>query len=90
MPQVSAHAAEDQPLPCDAAMRIESSAAHVPANERLAACVWARLLDRIQSNRAPACSEAHLARVRSAIALGQFHVNARSLADRLIERLLQP
>jgi anti-sigma28 factor (negative regulator of flagellin synthesis) len=70
-------------------MRIENSAAEAPADERLAACVWARLLDRMQSSRAPACSDAHLARVRNAIALGQFHVNARSLADRLIERLLQ-
>ncbi len=71
-------------------MRTEHTAARPPAAERLAACVWARLLDRMQSDRAPACSEAHLARVRNAIALGQFHVNARSLADRLIERLLQP
>jgi hypothetical protein len=71
-------------------MRIESTTAEKPADARLAAFVWERLLDRMQSTRAPACSEAHLARVRNAIALGQFHVNARSLADRLIERLLQP
>lgn len=61
-----------------------------PGDAGLVESVWSRLLDRMQSSRAPACSEAHLDRVREAIALGQFHVNSRSLADRLIERLLQP
>jgi anti-sigma28 factor (negative regulator of flagellin synthesis) len=70
-------------------MRIESTPAETRGDVQLAASVWARLLDRMQSTRAPACSEDHLARVRNAITLGQFHVNARSLADRLIERLLQ-
>jgi hypothetical protein len=72
-------------LPMDSRSRIVVE----PGDAGLADRAWSRLLDRMQSGRAPACSEAHLDRVRRAIALGQFHVNSRSLADRLIERLLQ-
>jgi hypothetical protein len=89
MPQVGCCGAELKPMARVLPMDSRSRVVVEPDDACLAESVWSRLLERMQSHGAPACSEAHLERVRKAIALGQFHVNSRSLADRLIERLLQ-
>lgn len=55
--------------------------------ERLAAEEWEALLGRLRSNR-PDAAHARLQRVRHAIASGEFQVDARNIAERLIRRLL--
>ena len=60
-----------------------------PPTEPAAELVWTQLLNRLQAAPVPESAEARLRRIRNAIARGQFHVNARTIADRLIARLLQ-
>jgi anti-sigma28 factor (negative regulator of flagellin synthesis) len=58
-----------------------------PAAERTAHAVWEQLLGRLQR---AAAAEARLHQVRRAIARGEFQVDARAIAERLIARLLNP
>jgi anti-sigma28 factor (negative regulator of flagellin synthesis) len=51
--------------------------------ERLAAAEWEALLGRLRAS-----PEVRLQRLRDAIANGDFHVDARSIAEHLIRRLL--
>ena len=55
------------------------------ADERQAHAQWKSLLARLQG---PARTEARLQRVRAAIESGEFHVNSRAIADRLIAQSL--
>jgi anti-sigma28 factor (negative regulator of flagellin synthesis) len=57
------------------------------AAERAAHAVWDQLLGRLQRS---AAAETRLRQVRRAIARGEFHVDARAIAERLIARLLRP
>jgi hypothetical protein len=58
---------------------------HVPPAERRARAEWLSLLARL---RAADGDDARLLRVRHAIASGEFQVDARAIAERLIARLL--
>lgn len=55
------------------------------ADERQALAQWESLLARLQ---AADPSGARLQRVRHAIASGEFHVDPRAIAERLIARML--
>jgi anti-sigma28 factor (negative regulator of flagellin synthesis) len=55
------------------------------ADERQALVQWESLLARLQAAEP---SGARLQRVRHAIARGEFHVDARAIAERLIARML--
>jgi hypothetical protein len=50
----------------------------------------AALLDRLQRAPAPPASAARLTRVRAAIATGEFHVDARNVAEGLLRRQRTP
>jgi anti-sigma28 factor (negative regulator of flagellin synthesis) len=66
-------------------MRNEHPADQDAAIERLARSEWELLLVRV---RAAAEAETRLRRVRQAILSGEFQVDARAVASRLIERFL--
>jgi anti-sigma28 factor (negative regulator of flagellin synthesis) len=55
------------------------------ADERQARAQWDSLLARLQ---AVPPADARLMRVRHAIAAGEFHVDARAIAERLLARML--
>jgi anti-sigma28 factor (negative regulator of flagellin synthesis) len=57
----------------------------IPPAERRARAEWQSLLSRL---RAGDGGDARLLRVRHAIASGEFQVDARAIAERLIARLL--
>lgn len=57
----------------------------VPPAERRARAEWQSLLARLQAADG---RDARLLRVRHAIASGEFQVDARAIAERLISRLL--
>ena len=57
----------------------------VPPAERRARAEWQSLLARL---RAADGGDVRLLRVRHAIASGEFQVDARAIAERLISRLL--
>lgn len=57
----------------------------VPPAERRARAEWQSLLARLQAADG---SNVRLLRVRHAIASGEFQVDARAIAERLISRLL--
>lgn len=57
----------------------------VPPAEQGARAEWQSLLARLQS---PNSHDVRLLRVRHAIASGEFQVDARAIAERLISRLL--
>jgi len=65
-------------------MSRENSSDHVPPAERRARAEWQSLLARLQA----ADGGVRLLRVRHAIASGEFQVDARAIAERLIARLL--
>ena len=66
-------------------MKNEHPIDQVAADERQAHAQWKSLLARLQG---PERTDARLQRVRAAIASGQFHVNSRAIAERLIAQLL--
>ncbi|HET9025279.1 MAG TPA: flagellar biosynthesis anti-sigma factor FlgM [Burkholderiaceae bacterium] len=57
---------------------------HVPSAEYRARAEWQSLLARLQADG----GNVRLQRVRHAIASGEFQVDARAIAERLIARLL--
>jgi anti-sigma28 factor (negative regulator of flagellin synthesis) len=57
----------------------------IPPGERRARAEWQSLLSRLQAADG---GDARLLRVRHAIASGEFQVDARAIAERLIARLL--
>ena len=57
----------------------------VPPAERRARAEWQSLLARLQAANG---GDVRLLRVRHAIASGEFQVDARAIAERLISRLL--
>ena len=57
----------------------------IPGPDSSARSEWDALLARLQ---APDGGDARLLRVRHAIASGEFQVDARAIAERLIARLL--
>ena len=57
----------------------------VPPAERRARAEWQSLLARLQAGDG---GDVRLLRVRHAIASGEFQVDARAIAERLIARLL--
>lgn len=57
----------------------------IPPAERSARAEWDALLARLQG---PDGTHARLLRIRHAIASGEFQVDARAIAERLIARLL--
>jgi anti-sigma28 factor (negative regulator of flagellin synthesis) len=66
-------------------MSTENSSDHVPPAERRARAEWQSLLARLQAADG---GDVRLLRVRHAIASGEFQVDARAIAERLIARLL--
>jgi anti-sigma28 factor (negative regulator of flagellin synthesis) len=58
---------------------------HAASAEHHAHAEWLSLLDRLQSSDAP---DARLRQLRHAIASGEFQIDARAIAERLIARLL--
>ena len=58
---------------------------HAAAAAHRAHAEWLSLLGRLQSNVAP---DARLQQLRDAIASGEFQIDARAIAERLIARLL--
>ena len=59
------------------------------ATEQIAADEWEALLGRLRSGDAES-PEARVRRLRSAIARGEFQIDPRAIAERLIRRLLAP
>jgi anti-sigma28 factor (negative regulator of flagellin synthesis) len=66
-------------------MSRQHSSDHLPPAERCARTEWQSLLARLQAGNG---GDARLLRVRHAIASGEFQVDARAIAERLIARLL--
>ena len=66
-------------------MSIEQPTDPVPPAERRARAEWQSLLVRLQAADG---GDVRLLRVRHAIASGEFQVDARAIAERLIARLL--
>jgi anti-sigma28 factor (negative regulator of flagellin synthesis) len=66
-------------------MSIEHPTDPVPPTERRARAEWQSLLARLQAADG---GDVRLLRVRHAIASGEFQVDARAIAERLIARLL--
>ena len=66
-------------------MSIEQPTEPVPPAERHARAEWQSLLVRLQAAEG---GDVRLLRVRHAIASGEFQVDARAIAERLIARLL--
>lgn len=66
-------------------MRNDPPTDHAAAIERQAHAEWELLLVRL---RATAAAEVRLQRVRQAIQAGEFQVDARAVASRLIARFL--
>ena len=66
-------------------MSIEHPTDPVPPAERRARAEWQSLLARLQATDG---GDMRLLRVRHAIASGEFQVDARAIAERLIARLL--
>lgn len=66
-------------------MSIEQPTDPVPSAEGCARAEWQSLLARLQAGDG---GDARLWRVRHAIASGEFQVDARAIAERLIARLL--
>lgn len=86
MAQVGSKAAELQPVhPGFPTMDSEHPIEQASADERRAEAQWAALLARLQ---APAPGAERLRRVRNEIASGEFHVDARAIAERMLARWL--
>jgi len=66
-------------------MSIEHPTDPVPPTEQRARAEWQSLLARLQ---APDGGDVRMLRVRHASASGEFQVDARAIAERLIARLL--
>ena len=66
-------------------MSIEHPTDPVPPAQRRARAEWLSLLARLQAADG---GDVRLRRVRHAIASGEFQVDARAIAERLIARLL--
>jgi len=66
-------------------MSIEQPTDPVPPAERQAHAEWQSLLARLKATDG---GDVRLLRVRHAIASGEFQVDARAIAERLIARLL--
>lgn len=66
-------------------MSRQHSSDHLPPAEQRARAEWQSLLARLQAGNG---GDARLLRVRHAIASGEFQVDARAIAERLIARLL--
>lgn len=67
-------------------MKNEHPIEQTPALELNAREEWNELLGRLQTD--PNAGDARLARLREAIASGEFQVDARAIAERLLRRLL--
>lgn len=69
---------------------VDTEAAPPAPAEPAPELVWTELFDRLQLNPLAESDDVRLRRIRTAIARGQFHVNAHAIADRLIARLVLP
>jgi anti-sigma28 factor (negative regulator of flagellin synthesis) len=87
MPQVGRTDAEFQRNESnfDTAMSSHQPCDPTPSADGRAQDEWQSLLERM---RAAVDGEDRLQRVRHAIASGEFHVDSRAIAERLISRLL--